>query len=42
VILYRVASKQEVGRASIDGIRLDDLYAWKNVEPPRAFSLRRP
>ena len=34
VILYRVASQQEVGRATLAGLRLDELYAWRNVEPP--------
>ncbi len=34
VILYRVASQQEVGRATIDGIRLDSTYAWQAIQPP--------
>ncbi len=34
VILYHVASKEEVGRATIDGIRLDSTYAWTSIEPP--------
>ena len=39
VIVYQVASLREVGRTSIDGLRLDDLYAWKNIEPPvRSFA----
>ncbi len=34
VILYRVASKEEAGRTTIDGIRLDSTYAWTSLEPP--------
>jgi hypothetical protein len=33
VILYRVASQQEVGRTTIDGIRLDP-HDWQSIEPP--------
>jgi hypothetical protein len=33
VILYRVASRQEAGRATIDGLRLD-LHDWRPIEPP--------
>ena len=33
VILYRVASKEEVGRTTIDGIRLDP-HDWRSIEPP--------
>ena len=40
VILYRVASKQEVGRTTIDGLRVDQSTAWRSVEPPaRNFTL---
>ncbi|HZY41529.1 MAG TPA: hypothetical protein VFF59_05960, partial [Anaerolineae bacterium] len=40
VILYRVASQIEVGRATIEGLRLDEIYAWRNVEPPaRSFNV---
>ncbi len=39
VIVYRVAAQQEVGRTTIDGIRLDSTYAWRSIEPPpRSFS----
>jgi hypothetical protein len=34
VILYRVAAQQEVGRTTIDGIRLDSTDAWQAIEPP--------
>jgi hypothetical protein len=38
VILYRVASKEEVGRAIIDNIRIDQFHTWKPVAPPsRSF-----
>jgi len=33
VILYRVASQEEVGRTTIDGLRLDP-HAWRAIEPP--------
>jgi hypothetical protein len=33
VILYRVAWQQEVGRTTIDGIRLDP-HDWRSIEPP--------
>jgi hypothetical protein len=33
VILYRIASKQEVGRTTIDGLRLDP-HDWQSIEPP--------
>jgi len=33
VILYRIASKEEVGRTTIDGIRLDP-HEWRSIEPP--------
>jgi hypothetical protein len=33
VILYRVASQQEVGRTTIDGLRLDP-HDWRALEPP--------
>ena len=33
VILYRIASKQEVGRTTIDGVRLDP-HEWQPIEPP--------
>jgi hypothetical protein len=33
VILYRIASKQEVGRTAIDGLRLDP-HDWRSIEPP--------
>jgi hypothetical protein len=33
VILYRVASQQEVGRTTIDGLRLDP-HDWRPIEPP--------
>jgi hypothetical protein len=38
VILYRVASQQEVGRTTIDGLRLDP-HNWRSIEPPtRSFT----
>ncbi|HTP09939.1 MAG TPA: hypothetical protein VMP08_16895, partial [Anaerolineae bacterium] len=38
VILYRVASQQEVGRTTIDGLRLDP-HDWRSIEPlARNFS----
>jgi hypothetical protein len=40
VILYRVAAQEEVGRATIDGLRLD-LHEWRSVEPP-AHSFTTP
>jgi hypothetical protein len=33
VILYRVASQQEVGRTTIDGLRLDP-HDWRSIAPP--------
>ncbi len=37
VILYRIASKEEVGRTTVDDIRLDP-HDWRSVEPPaRSF-----
>jgi hypothetical protein len=33
VILYRIASRQEAGRATIDGLRLDP-HDWRSIEPP--------
>ena len=33
VILYRIASKEEVGRTTIDGLRLDP-HEWRSIEPP--------
>ena len=33
VILYRIASQQEVGRTTIDGLRLDP-HDWRSIEPP--------
>ena len=33
VILYRIASKEEVGRTTIDGLRLDP-HDWQSIEPP--------
>ncbi len=33
VILYRIASRQEVGRTAIDGIQLDP-HDWRAIEPP--------
>jgi hypothetical protein len=33
VILYRVASKEEVGRTTIDGLWLD-VHDWRSIEPP--------
>ncbi|HET7377886.1 MAG TPA: hypothetical protein VFK30_14335, partial [Anaerolineae bacterium] len=33
-ILYRIASKAEAGRATIDNIPLDSTYAWQAIEPP--------
>jgi hypothetical protein len=40
VIVYRVATQQEVGRTTIDGLRMDQSAAWRNVEPPaRNFTL---
>ncbi|CAG0936607.1 hypothetical protein TFLX_05488 [Thermoflexales bacterium] len=33
VILYRVASKEEMGRTSLDALRLDP-HDWRSVEPP--------
>jgi len=33
VILYRVALKEEVGRATIEGLRLDP-HEWRLIEPP--------
>ena len=33
VILYRIASQAEVGRTTIDGIRLDG-HDWRSIEPP--------
>lgn len=35
VIVYRVASQQEVGRTTIDGLRVDANYAWRAIDPPR-------
>jgi hypothetical protein len=34
VILYRVASQAEVGRATMAGLRLDEFDVWRSVEPP--------
>ena len=40
VILYRVASQQEVGRTTIEDIRLDTVYPWTPIEPPaRVFTV---
>jgi hypothetical protein len=40
VIMYRVASQQELGRTTIDGLRVDQLGDWRSVEPPaRGFAL---
>ena len=33
VILYRIASQQEVGRTTIDGLRLEP-HDWRSIEPP--------
>jgi hypothetical protein len=33
VILYHVASQQEVGRTTIDGVRLDP-HGWRSIAPP--------
>jgi hypothetical protein len=33
VILYRVAAQEEVGRATIDGLRLD-VHDWRSIAPP--------
>ncbi len=33
VILYRVASQQEVGRTTIDGIQVDP-HEWRSITPP--------
>jgi hypothetical protein len=33
VILYRIVSQQEVGRATIDGLRLDP-HDWRSIAPP--------
>lgn len=39
VILYHVASQQEVGRATIDNLKVDQLHVWQPVEPPaRSFT----
>ncbi len=37
VILYRVASKQEVGRTSIDGLRVDTSYWWRVIDAPHKW-----
>lgn len=34
VIVYRVASQAEVGRTTIDGLRVDQSAAWRSIEPP--------
>lgn len=34
VILYRVASKEEVGRTTLDNIPLGSTYTWRSIEPP--------
>lgn len=40
VILYRRASQSEVGRTTIDGLRLDQTAEWRSIEPPaRNFTL---
>ncbi|HZY45654.1 MAG TPA: hypothetical protein VFF70_12990, partial [Anaerolineae bacterium] len=41
-ILYRVASKEEVGRTTLDGLRLDSTYAWTAIEPPLRDLVERP
>ncbi|NTU62104.1 MAG: YfhO family protein [Chloroflexi bacterium] len=33
VILYRIVSQQEVGRTTIDGLRLEP-HDWRSIEPP--------
>ncbi len=39
VIVYRVASQQELGRTTIDGLRVDQVGDWRGVEPPaRTFT----
>jgi len=40
VIMYRVASQAEVGRTTIDGLRVDQAAAWRSIESPaRNFTL---
>ncbi len=34
VIVYRVASLQEVGRVAIEGVRLDGTVSWHTLTPP--------
>ena len=39
VIVYRVASQQELGRTTIDAVRVDQIGDWRSVEPPaRTFT----
>jgi Gpi18-like mannosyltransferase len=37
VILYRVASQQEVGRTAVEGLRVDRSYPWRVIDPPRRW-----
>lgn len=39
VIVYRAASQQELGRTTIDGLRVDQIGDWRSIEPPaRSFT----
>jgi hypothetical protein len=42
VILYRIASKAEVGRATIEHIPLGAAYAWRSIEPPPRDLIEKP
>lgn len=40
VIVYRAASQQELGRTTIDNVRVDQIGDWRNIEPPaRSFTV---
>ena len=40
VIVYRAAAQAEVGRTTLDGLRVDQSAAWRSLEPPaRNFTL---
>jgi hypothetical protein len=39
VIVYRVASQQELGRTTIDNVRVDQIGDWRSIElPARSFT----
>jgi hypothetical protein len=41
-ILYRIASKEEVGRTTIENISLGSTYTWRSIEPPPRDLVEKP